>query len=938
VPSSYDWGFAVREDPDGSFIVAGTGYENGYVYKLDKFGRKVWSALLSDNGIMPDQALLYSVEIVTSDPKGYVVVGISHFSNDLLLVRFDESGNVVWKKNIMFKNFAISGCSFSQIHTMSINETQDGGYIIAAPSRYEGYLAIIKFSKDGELVLMKELKVTGGVLIPNEVIETVDADHNPDGYIATGYNQLYLKPREFMVIRVNLNGEILWKSKVLDSYGEGYSIIQSFNDQNEPDGFVVSGVSTIKSYLTDPYPSSPSFCRQQAEISNTSDYAVLVKFDNYGSIVNGVAFSGLIKSSAYACTAQPAKGSTVEQTADGGYAVAGKIFGDISDGIFLTKLNDFKSGTTKYDITDFSVKKVFSEKNKSSPPSGSLLYPLFQPTSDGGYIIVNTGIPTSAYSGEVGLIKTDENGETKDDGDCPSMHLATDFGPAQYYNLMGSEINWPASSTDFAVTPLPEELMVVADAVGNKEVLIENYPLNPLVINCTTPPAYCASANYNVSGFAWSSAVGWISTNCGDLSVEAEVDYGLDINESTGLFSGYAWSSNLGWISFNSSELGDCPEDDCLAKVDLSTGKVSGWARACSVFVSGCSGPLLGGWDGWIKLGDDTGIWQPSGGQQVFIDSENYDIDNYSEFKNWAWGGDVVGWLSFNSKDCDTNGNGYIDIACGGSDNPTTPVSDYKVITDVEVNRNSPPVAQMSCDPNNVLTCTGCTCNVFSWISYHANSLLNPCVYNIKNNSTDPEGVGDIVSSKWYIKDSGSPVSSYVLKNSCSGLCDYAIQQDVAPGNYDLKLYVEDSGGLYSETVHSLIIRREIVADFMCSLDNVNWKDCNDGSIKAVQNQKIYLKDDASLAKYSIASEGASISLRQWTNNGVSFGSGSANPSLILTNPSNIVRLTVLDSAGRSNYKNYTIAASLPLPEWKEVPPTGFIEKFLATISAFLKF
>ena len=192
-----------------------------------------------------------------------------------------------------------------------------------------------------------------------------------------------------------------------------------------------------------------------------------------------------------------------------------------------------------------------------------------------------------------------------------------------------------------------------------------------------------AGASDNVSGWAWSENIGWISFNCtnvpkvcnggatttgsvcsgaADCPGAACVDtcslsnYGVKVSTSTGLFSGYAWSENIGWISF--APAGAYPASpDYQACLDLPGSgqtcdgvgdyKISGWARACSVFQSGCSGALaastaLGGWDGWIKLSGAT-----------------YGISLNSvagEVEKWSWGGDdnnneaVIGWVSFNCK------------------------------------------------------------------------------------------------------------------------------------------------------------------------------------------------------------------------------------------------------------------------------------------------
>ncbi len=172
-----------------------------------------------------------------------------------------------------------------------------------------------------------------------------------------------------------------------------------------------------------------------------------------------------------------------------------------------------------------------------------------------------------------------------------------------------------------------------------------------------------ASSTDNVSGYAWSSNIGWISfnaTNDTDPNTAgiqpSPTDYGVTMDMTTGVLTGYAWSSNIGWIQFGGFT--NCPSysanPTCQAKVDfapytLGTGgflvPVSGWARAvapnaindphCSSnpssdsFNDGC-------WDGWISLkGSNFG---------VLMNTTTGHLSDY------AWGSDVIGWVKFDAK------------------------------------------------------------------------------------------------------------------------------------------------------------------------------------------------------------------------------------------------------------------------------------------------
>jgi len=153
-----------------------------------------------------------------------------------------------------------------------------------------------------------------------------------------------------------------------------------------------------------------------------------------------------------------------------------------------------------------------------------------------------------------------------------------------------------------------------------------------------------AGVEDNISGYAWSENIGWISFNCTNLGTCGVVDYGVNIEEDTGAFSGYAWSENIGWIDFAPS--GPYPSSpESPVGVNLENGEISGWARALS---------YGDGWDGWIKMrGDNYGV--------------SINMDN-GEFEGWAWSNtQVTGWISFN---CELQEN--------------CEISDYKVKVDSE--------------------------------------------------------------------------------------------------------------------------------------------------------------------------------------------------------------------------------------------------------------
>lgn len=219
----------------------------------------------------------------------------------------------------------------------------------------------------------------------------------------------------------------------------------------------------------------------------------------------------------------------------------------------------------------------------------------------------------------------------------------------------------------------------------------------------------------NVSGFAWSENVGWISfngsdcdNNCTGATCTSDgapagcpaagvtySDYGVKIDSVSGNFSGFAWSANVGWIYFgpdaNLAGYGMVRASDAPATVSNSqiwghhnsgTGAVSGWAKILSL-----------GNDGWISLGDDDiGDGNPYG---ITISTSTGD------FSDHAWNGNnggnsAIGWVSFNCLQGGPAGGSFC-FSDGGRD--------YKVNATV----NQPPYITDLSAPNftAVQACSG---------------------------------------------------------------------------------------------------------------------------------------------------------------------------------------------------------------------------------------
>lgn len=139
------------------------------------------------------------------------------------------------------------------------------------------------------------------------------------------------------------------------------------------------------------------------------------------------------------------------------------------------------------------------------------------------------------------------------------------------------------------------------------------------------PITNAASNTVPITGWAWSSNIGWISFSGST--------YGVRENLSTGAITGYAWSSSspdprnpsspsgIGWLDFGVSN-----PTHPAANVNLTSGKITGYARFSSGGTTWGSSS-----DGWISLsGSSYGITQ--------------NLTN-GKWNGYAWEPVAVGWI-----------------------------------------------------------------------------------------------------------------------------------------------------------------------------------------------------------------------------------------------------------------------------------------------------
>jgi hypothetical protein len=370
-----DIGYSVQQTTDGGYIIAGytlpilpdttIDWDDADVYliKTDGSGIEQWSQTFG--GTKYDDGI--SVQQTTDG--GYIIAGTSRSFGDSLgdvyLIKTDGSGNEQWSQ------------TFGGIESDKgyyVQQTSDGGYIITGHtygdqiifgnvlSMPEAYL--IKTDGNGNVQWTQNF-VQGGIAY--SVQQTTDGGYIITGigteYDTLGSNQAY--SYQCFLIKTDGNGNEQWSQ----FYG-GTSTDYAWSVQQTNDGgYIITG-------------STQSF-------GNGGRDVYLIKTDANG-IEQWTKTFGEVEQD---------RGYSVQQTTDGGYIIAGMTESIASGyiGVYLIK-------TDGNGIEQWS--KIFGEVNYYAEGNS------VQQTIDGGYIIAGSkraNIPGGSWT-DVYLIKTDSQG------------------------------------------------------------------------------------------------------------------------------------------------------------------------------------------------------------------------------------------------------------------------------------------------------------------------------------------------------------------------------------------------------------------------------------------------------------------------------------------------------------------------------------------------
>jgi hypothetical protein len=352
-----DFGWSVQQTSDGGYVIAGytssygAGAGDVWLIKTDSNDNEVWDKTFG--GTSDDGGM--SVQ-QTSD-GGYVIAGSTSSygagGDDVWLIKTDSNGNEVWDKT--FGGTSDDG-------GMSVQQISDGGYVIAGYTSSYGAggddVWLITTDSNGNEVWDKTF---GGT---SDDIGVSIRQISDDGYIVVGYTSSYgAGVGDVWLIKTDSNGNEAWDKTFGGTSSDGGLSVQQTSDS----GYVIAG--------------------------STSSYGAggndvwLIKTDSNGNRVWDKTFGGTSEDAAW----------SVQQTSDGGYVIAGytSSYGAGGEDVWLIKTNS--NGNEVWD-------KTFGG---ASFDNGMLV----QQTSDSGYVIAGSTTSYGAGAADVWLIRRGPEGE-----------------------------------------------------------------------------------------------------------------------------------------------------------------------------------------------------------------------------------------------------------------------------------------------------------------------------------------------------------------------------------------------------------------------------------------------------------------------------------------------------------------------------------------------
>jgi len=374
--NDHDWAHSIKQTNDGGYIVLGRTNSFGFAH-----GPALWILKLSSAGDVEWQKIFgegnsdhWPHSIQQTVDGGYVVAGEARTwgaSSDIWVLKLSSAGDVEWQK-------AYGGNDDDAAH--SVQQTMDGGYIVAGETRTWGASSdiwVLKLSSAGDVEWQKTY---GGDADESAyyVQQTMDGGH----IVVGNTNSFGAGSIDFWVLKLSPVGDVEWQK----TYGGSDSDEVHSVQQTVDGGYIVAGgINVLKLSSEGDIEWQHSYGTVVARsVQQTMDggYIVAGTGGGGGDLLVSYANSGILKLSfngeiewqkAYGGGFED-QASSIQQTSDEGYIFAG---------------NTISFGVSRSDY-NFWIFKLFS--NGELGPSCDLIKSIDATITDANINLEDTNI------------------------------------------------------------------------------------------------------------------------------------------------------------------------------------------------------------------------------------------------------------------------------------------------------------------------------------------------------------------------------------------------------------------------------------------------------------------------------------------------------------------------------------------------------------------
>lgn len=254
--SNFDYAQNFIETSDGGFLIGGSSDSIDGDININNGDNDFWVIKTNSVGIIEWEKNYGGTnwdslnDIIKTSDGGYIMTGETysanlpnyHGSGDVLIVKTDSQGNIIWQKCFGGSNWDYSA---------SIIETSDGNFLIGASTKssnndvttnHGGFFDfwVFKVNSTGSILWQKTFGGSNGEQI-TQIIQTTDGNYLACGFSDSTNGDLTSNNGggDFWLIKISISGNLIWQL----SFGVGSNERASTIIQTNDSGYLLSGLN-----------------------------------------------------------------------------------------------------------------------------------------------------------------------------------------------------------------------------------------------------------------------------------------------------------------------------------------------------------------------------------------------------------------------------------------------------------------------------------------------------------------------------------------------------------------------------------------------------------------------------------------------------------------------------------------------------------------------